>query len=145
MGITFLLILTFHKYWFVLLMKRKYFLNYSFFRSIILRRFFALSGTIFFLRSITMLVTSLSVSSRSIFSFSRCFEIDEKRLDSSIYADEICKSVFSIRSVLSLIKMIILWRKKNVLLFYLGSWSSFGLYTIGKFASCFHIVTQNQF
>jgi len=44
MGITFLLILIFHKYW-----------------SIILRRFFALGGTIFFLRSFTMLVTSLSV------------------------------------------------------------------------------------
>ncbi|CAF1383270.1 unnamed protein product [Rotaria magnacalcarata] len=44
MGIVFLLILIFHKYW-----------------SIILRRFFALGGTIFFLRSITMLVTSLSV------------------------------------------------------------------------------------
>ncbi|UJR20996.1 hypothetical protein I4U23_024096 [Adineta vaga] len=44
MGITFLLILIFHKY-----------------SSIILRRFFALGGTIFLLRSITMLVTSLSV------------------------------------------------------------------------------------
>ncbi|CAF3628768.1 unnamed protein product [Adineta steineri] len=44
MAITFLLVLIFHKYW-----------------SIILRRFFALGGTIFFLRSITMLVTSLSV------------------------------------------------------------------------------------
>ncbi|CAF0882705.1 unnamed protein product [Rotaria sp. Silwood1] len=44
MGTTFLLILMFHKYWII-----------------ILRRFFALGGTIFFLRSITMLVTSLSV------------------------------------------------------------------------------------
>lgn len=44
MSITFLLILIFHKYW-----------------NIILRRFFALGGTIFFLRSFTMLVTSLSV------------------------------------------------------------------------------------
>lgn len=44
MGVTFLLILAFHKYW-----------------SVILRRFFALGGTIFFLRSFTMLVTSLSV------------------------------------------------------------------------------------
>ncbi|CAF3699076.1 unnamed protein product [Rotaria sordida] len=44
MGTAFLLILMFHKYWIV-----------------ILRRFFALGGTIFFLRSITMLVTSLSV------------------------------------------------------------------------------------
>ncbi|CAF1416307.1 unnamed protein product, partial [Didymodactylos carnosus] len=44
LGIAFLLILCFHKYW-----------------TVILRRFFALSGTIFLLRSITMLVTSLSV------------------------------------------------------------------------------------
>ncbi|CAF4770497.1 unnamed protein product, partial [Rotaria socialis] len=44
MSFIFLLILIFHKYWYI-----------------ILRRFFALSGTIFFLRSITMLVTSLSV------------------------------------------------------------------------------------
>ncbi|CAF4396818.1 unnamed protein product, partial [Adineta steineri] len=43
MSFTFLLILIFHKYW-----------------NIILRRFFTLGGTIFFLRSITMLVTSLS-------------------------------------------------------------------------------------
>ncbi|CAF2919136.1 unnamed protein product [Rotaria sp. Silwood2] len=44
MSFIFLLILMFHKYW-----------------NIILRRFFALCGTIYFLRSITMLVTSLSV------------------------------------------------------------------------------------
>ena len=36
-------------------------LHVSYLRTIILRRFFALGGTIFFLRSITMLVTSLSV------------------------------------------------------------------------------------
>lgn len=65
MGLAFILILIFHKYSYVHLIintEKQCETSFISFRSIILRRFFALGGTIFFLRSITMLVTSLSVS-----------------------------------------------------------------------------------
>lgn len=54
-------------------------------RKIILRRFFALSGTIFLLRSITMLVTSLSVSKYGMIYFMKTVSDQFEYLFVTIY------------------------------------------------------------